>query len=124
MSVIHVFTELNVWKKSHEMVLEIYSVTNHFPKSELFGLVSQTRRAAASVPANIVEGFRRKSLRDSLNFYNIADASLEETKYHLLLARDLNFITQLQYEKILYLCEETGKLLTRWIQSQRRYITT
>ncbi len=122
MTTIKVFTEILAWKKAHELVLSIYKTTNLFPKSELFGLTSQLRRAAASVPANIVEGFRRKNLKDSLHFYNIADASLEETKYHLLLARDLAYTTESEYKKDLSLAEETGRLLTRWIQSQRQYI--
>ncbi len=122
MTTIKTFRELEVWKKAHAMVLRIYRITSSFSKSELFGLTSQLRRSAAAVPANIVEGFRRKSLKDSLNFYNIADASLEETKYHLLLAFDLHYISETQYAKEKDFTEQVGRLLTRWIQSQRQYI--
>lgn len=122
MAEIKTFRELLVWQKSHEMVILVYRISAEYPKHELFGLISQTRRAVVSVPANIVEGFRRRSLRDSLNFYNTADASLEELKYHLLLAKDLNYINQDKYQIVINKCEEVGRLLTRWIQSQRQYL--
>lgn len=122
MTTIKTFNELEVWKKAHAMVLSIYKITDTFPKNELFGLTSQIRRAAASIPTNIVEGFRRKSLKDSLNFYNIADASLEETKYHLLLAFDLHYINDFEYRAEQSRLEVVGKMLTRWIQSQRQYL--
>lgn len=121
MSKIKTFQELKVWQKSHEMVLLIYKTSEKFPKSELFGITSQISRSAAAVSANIVEGFRRSSLKDSLHFYNIAEASLEECKYHLLLARDLGFFDMKVYAEVFNLTEETGRLLTRWIQSQRNY---
>lgn len=121
MAAIKTFRELQVWQKSHELVLVVYQQTKQFPREELFGLVSQMRRAVASVPANIVEGFRRSSLKDSLHFYTIADASWEEFKYHLLLAHDLKYISQEQYQHTQGLSESVGALLTRWIQSQRQY---
>lgn len=80
------------------------------------------RRCSVSVAANIVEGFRKNGLKDSLNFYNISDASLEELKYHLLLSKDLNYINEKEFQDSMKLCEETGKLLTRWIQSQKRFL--
>jgi|SRR3989338_4653729 len=116
------FRELQVWQKAHESVLNIYRITNNFPKHELFGLTSQIRRSAVSVAANIVEGFKRKSLRDSINFYNIADSSLEETKYYIFLARDLNYIDQKEFHDSMELCEGVGRLLARWTQSQRQYL--
>ena len=122
MTTIKTFRELEVWKKAHIMVLRVYKITSFFPKNELFGLTSQLRRSAATVPANIVEGFRRRSLKDSLHFYNIADASLEETKYHLLLAFDLQYINTTQYAEENDFTEQVGRLLTRWIQSQRQFI--
>ena len=83
------FEELIVWQKSHQFVLEIYKLTQSFPQHELFGLVSQIRRSAVSVPANIAEGFKRKGKADKLRFFNISQASLEETRYYLILANDL-----------------------------------
>jgi len=76
-----------VWQKAHKMVLEVYKVTSNYPKHELFVLISQIKRATISVPANIVEGFRRVGNQDSIRFYNISDASLEELKYHMFLSK-------------------------------------
>ncbi|MEK7508763.1 MAG: four helix bundle protein [Patescibacteria group bacterium] len=117
------FKDLMVWQKSHLLVLDIYKITELFPKTEMFCLVSQMRRAAVSVAANIVEGFRRRSLRDSINFYNMADASLEELKYHLLLSKDLKYVSDETYSRVLTLAEETSKLLMRWIQSQQKNLS-
>lgn len=123
MATIQKFSDLLVWKKSHELVLEIYSVTKLFPKEELYGITSQMRRASYSIPSNIVEGFRRKTLKDSINFYHISDASLEELKYFLFLSKDLSYLTQDNYFKLFSKCEEVGKLLTGWLKSQRSYLT-
>jgi four helix bundle protein len=85
------FEDLLVWCKAHEFVLGIYDVTASFPKSELFGLTSQMRRAAVSVPANIAEGFKKRGKQDKARFLNIAQGSLEECRYYLILARDLRY---------------------------------
>jgi four helix bundle protein len=81
------FEDVEVWKKSHNFVLCVYRFTETFPKTELFGLVSQLRRAAVSIPANIAEGFKRIGKADKLRFYNIAQASLEECRCYLILSR-------------------------------------
>ncbi len=88
------FQELEVWREAHNLVLNIYKITAEFPKSELFGLVSQMRRAAVSVPANIAEGFKRTGHLDKLRFYNIAEASLEELKYYIILSSDLGYASK------------------------------
>lgn len=85
------FQDLEVWQKAHQLVLEIYRVTKPFPREEMFGLTAQLRRAAASVAANIVEGFRRPTTPDKLKFYHTALASLDESEYHLQLAHDLGY---------------------------------
>ena len=84
------FTDLLVWQKAHALVLAIYALTNGLPKHELFGLTSQMRRAAFSVPANIAESFRRRG-RDKVRFLNIAASSLGELQYYLILAGDLGY---------------------------------
>ena len=85
------FEDLLVWQKAHAFVLKAYPFSAKFPRDELFGLVSQLRRAAVSIPANIVEGFRRRSRADKARFLNIAQSSLEEVRYYLMLARDLRY---------------------------------
>ena len=83
------FEDVELWRKAHAWVLAIYRFTEPFPKHELFGLTSQLRRAAVSVPANFAEGFKKRSRADKIRIYNIAQGSLEECRYFLILARDL-----------------------------------
>ena len=87
------FQDLIVWQKSHALALGVYRVSSCYPRSELYGLTSQIRRAAASVPANIVEGFKRASRADKARMLNVAQGSLEELRYFLLLAKDLGYET-------------------------------
>jgi len=82
------FQELTVGQKSYQLVLKVYEMTAKFPKEERFGLVAQMRRSAVSVPANIAEGFKKRGKNDKRNYYNIAQGSLEELRYYLVLARD------------------------------------
>ncbi|MBI2443932.1 MAG: four helix bundle protein [Candidatus Magasanikbacteria bacterium] len=122
MAQIKTFHDLQVWQKAHQLVLLVYKITVGFPSHERYGLVSQMRRAAVSVAANLVEGFRRKSLKDSVNFYHNAAASLEELKYFLLLSQDIGYLNSQAYTKVAGISEEVSKLLTRWIQSQHQYL--
>lgn len=85
------FEDVELWKKAYAWVLKIYRFTENFPKQEIFGLTSQLRRSAVSVPANFAEGFRKLGLADKVRFYNISQGSLEESRYYLILARDLQF---------------------------------
>jgi four helix bundle protein len=85
------FEELIVWQKAHQLVLAIYRLTKDFPREEIFGLTSQFRRAAVSVPANIAEGFKRATIPDKLRHLNIAQGSLEEVRYYLILSHDLKY---------------------------------
>ena len=85
------FKDVVVWQKAHSWVLGIYRFTAHFPDRELYGLAAQLRRASVSVPANFCEGFRRNGTADKLRFYNMAQGSLEECRYYLILARDLGY---------------------------------
>jgi len=112
------FQDLKVWQKAHQLTLDIYKITENFPKHEIYGLVSQIRRAVVSIVSNIVEGFRRRFLKDSLHFYNIANSSLEEVRYQLLLARDLKYINDQEYQNISNLAEEVSKMLNAWIKNQ------
>jgi four helix bundle protein len=109
-------SKLLVWQKSHELVLKIYEITKSFPKDELFGLTSQVRRAAVSIPCNIVEGKARGSNKDYNRFLLIARGSLEEVKYQILLAKDLKYIDEFSYKELLNLALETGRLLAGLIK--------
>ena len=85
------FEDLVVWQKAHAWVLLVYRMSEGFPAKENYALTSQLRRAAMSVPANIAEGFKKRGTRDKLRFFNIAQGSLEESRYFLILARDLGY---------------------------------
>jgi four helix bundle protein len=87
----HSFRDLVVWRKAHELVLGVYRLTSTFPKHETYGLSSQMRRAAVSVPANIAEGFRKFGSTDKARFMNTAEGSVEESRYYLILAQDLGY---------------------------------
>lgn len=118
MTVVTKFTDLIVWQKSHQLTLSVYKLTLKYPKFEVFGLASQTQRCAVSQTSNLVEGFKRRTRADSVHFYNIAEGSLEELEYQLLLARDLTYIKQKEYESTLGVCEDVGRLLNKWKRSQ------
>ena len=105
------FKDLIVWQKSHLLVLKIYEITKQFPREEIYGLTNQIRRAAYSVPANIVEGKKKKTILNQLSFINIAEGSLEEFKYFLILSKDLKYIEEDRYNELLKDAEEIGKLL-------------
>jgi len=106
------FKELIVCQKAHQFVLEIYRYTRGFPADERFGLTSQIRRAAVSVPANIAEGFPKRSTNDKTRFFNIAQGSLEEVHYYLILANDLGYGDP---AKLFLSYQEVGKLLNGYI---------
>ena len=91
------FQELKVWQKGHEFVLSVYKLTSDFPKEEIYGLVSQFRRAAVSCLANIAEGYPKKGIADKLRYFNIAQGLLEECRYYCLLSRDLGYINNNTY---------------------------
>ena len=86
-----VFQDLIVWQKAHKFVLSIYRFSHNFPKTETYGLTSQMQRATVSVPSNIVEGFKKKTKPDKIKYMNIAQGSLEECRYYLILAKDLGY---------------------------------
>jgi four helix bundle protein len=85
------FEDLIVWQKAHELVISVYNYTDAFPQKEIYGLTSQFRRAAISIPANLAEGFKKKGKPDKVRFMNIAQGSIEECRYYLILSNDLNY---------------------------------
>jgi len=104
------FKDLIVWQKAHQFVLAVYKLTARFPKIEIYCLTTQMRRAAISIPANIAEGFKKRGVSDKTRFLNIAQGSLEECRYYLLLTADLGYGATGDMEVLL---EEVSKLLVR-----------
>jgi four helix bundle protein len=111
------FRKLIVWQKAHQLVLLVYKFTEKFPKHELFGLTSQLRRACVSVPANTAEGYSSGGKGQLGRYLDIAQGSLAEVEYYLILALDLKYITQAQYDQAESLRAETGFLLHRLQES-------
>lgn len=110
------FESLNVYKEAHSLVLMIYKITKEFPNYENIGLASQIRRSAISVVANIVEGNARGHKKEFVQFLYLANGSLEETKYHILLARDLGYISLSVYNKLQDQAEKVGKMMSGLIK--------
>jgi four helix bundle protein len=110
------FQDLIVWQKSHKLTLSIYLYSEGFPKKEIYGLISQIRRATVSVSANIAEGFRKQGFHDKARFMNIAQGSLEECRYYLILANDLGYGNS---NDILNRLEEVSKLLDAYCKTIR-----
>ena len=105
------FRDLVVWRKAHEYVLSVYKLTATFPRQELYGLCSQMRRAAISIPANIAEGFRKRGKADKARFMNTAEGSIEESRYYLVLAGDLGYG---EISGLMKSLEEVSKLLNAY----------
>ena len=112
------FREVIVWQKAHAFALAVYRCTDVFPKHELFALSSQLRRAAASVPSNFVDGFRKRTTPDKLRFYNIAQGSADESLYQLILAHDLGYADTAALQADL---EEVSRLLQGYINGIDRH---
>lgn len=105
------FEELKVWRLAHSFVLKIYKIVRNFPSDEKYSLTDQIKRSASSIPTNIVEGNERQSKKEFIQFLFTAKASLAETKYHLLLARDLGYIKTVEYSELMTLSDEIGKMI-------------
>ena len=108
------FEDIYAWQKAHAFVLLVYRVTGHFPEVERFGLISQFRRAAVSIEANIAEGYKKLSKADKLRFFNISQGSLEECRDYIILSRDLGYISQIEFEALCISIEEASKLLNAY----------
>ena len=118
MGKIETFRQLTAWQEAHKLVLMVYQVTKDFPSEERYGLVSQMRRAAVSIPANIAEGFKRRGIQEKIRFYNISEGSLEELKYFHILSRDLNYLSS--NDELMTQSETVGRLLNGLIASTER----
>ncbi|REJ76173.1 MAG: four helix bundle protein [Acidobacteria bacterium] len=111
------FEDLQVWQKAHKLVLEIYHLTDDFPRREIYSLTSQLRRAAVSVPANIAEGYRKSGTADKSRFFNIAQGSLEEVRYYLILSKDLQYG---ETDRLRSKVDEVARMLFSYHRAVRR----
>lgn len=108
------FRDLVVWRKAHEFVLAVYRFTEGFPGQETYGLSAQMRRAAVSIPANIAEGFRKRGRADKARFMNMAEGSIEESRYYLILAQDLSYG---ETSRLMAALEEVSRLLNAYTRA-------
>jgi len=108
------FRDLIVWQKAHKLVLAVYRQSRQYPKEEMYALTSQIRRSAMSVAANIVEGFRKKGSADKIRLMNIAQGSLAETEYYLILANDLEYADT---ELLMTQADEVGRILDSYMKA-------
>ncbi len=113
------YRRLIVWQRADELAFQIYIITKNFPKEEMFSLVSQMRRAAISTPANIVEGYSRFGKKEKIQFYNIAKGSLTELEYYLDFSFRLGYLNKEQYNSLIKIRNDVGKLLNGFIISTR-----
>ena len=108
------FEQLTVWQKAHQFVLSIYTITKKFPKEEVFSLVSQMRRSASSITANIAEGYTRIGSKEKLRFYNISQGSLEETRNFIILSKDLGYISSEDKNKLDEQTAEVSRMINAY----------
>ena len=114
---IKTFTDLTAWKKAHELVVNIYKLTEDFPKSEMFSLVDQMRRCGVSISSNIAEGFSRQGSKEKIQFYYISKGSLTEIQNQLLIARDVGYLNNKLFNELAGQTVEVGRLLIGLIRS-------
>jgi four helix bundle protein len=116
------FKDLKVWAKAHQLTLGVYRLTRTFPKDEMYGLTSQLRRAASSIGANIAEGCGRRSDAEMKRFCQIARGSANEVEYHLLLARDLQYLASAEFEDLEEKAHEVQRMLASFVQRLQSHL--
>lgn len=118
------FSDLTVWQKAHDLTLATYKLTEKFPRSEQFGIVSQVRRSAASISANIAEGFGWRTTKELLRCLQISRGELKETRYFLILSRDLHHISPAEFENMNSRCDSVGQLINALGRSLKNRLGT
>jgi four helix bundle protein len=116
------FTDLRTWQEGHALVLLVYSVTKKFPKEEMFGLVSQMRRAAVSVTSNIAEGFGRHGFKEKVQFYYLAHGSLIELKNQIIICKDVGYIPETDFKKLREQLNTTHQLLLGLLKASKTFV--
>src|SRR6266404_2204441 len=118
------YSDLIAWQKAMDLVEEVYKITKGFPKEELYGLVSQMRRAAISVPSNIAEGHSRNGSREFVHHLSIAHGSLSEVETQVEIGRRLGYVTEEQQTRFLQMASETGRIINGLMSSVEKYAAT
>ena len=116
------FTDLKVWQEGHVLVISVYQITKKFPKEERSSLTDQMRRAATSITSNIAEGFGRKGMREKIQFYYTAQGSLTELKNQILIAKDVGYLDQDNFKKLVGQSNITHKLLQGLISKSKSFL--
>lgn len=116
------FTDLNVWKEGHILVIMVYKITKKFPKEETYSLIDQMRRAASSITANIAEGFGRHSYKEKLQFYYLSQGSLTELKNSILIAKDVGYLDNKDYNSLVTQANLTHQILQGFIKSTKTFV--
>ena len=116
------FADLDVWKEGHKLVLMIYRATKHFPKEELFGLTSQMRRCAVSITSNIAEGFSRQSYKEKIQFYYISRGSITELQNQLIIAHDVTYLSDKDFDEIAKRAETTCRIMNGLIKKSKEIL--
>lgn len=119
---IETFTDLNVWKEGHRLVVMVYKITRDFPKEELYSITNQMRRAAASITANIAEGFGRQSYKEKVQFYYMSKGSLAELKNFILIAKDVGYLTKTELGTLASQANIVDQLLQGFIKKSKTFI--
>lgn len=118
------FTDLIVWQEGHSLVVTIYKITKTFPKEETYSLVDQMRRAAASITANIAEGFGRKSYKEKLQFYYLSQGSLTELKNFIMISKDVGYLKENELNELIHQANQTHRLLQGIIQKTKSFVNS
>jgi len=116
------FTDLKVWQEGHQLVISIYKITKTFPKEETYSLVDQMRRAVTSITSNIAEGFGRHGYKEKLQFYYLSQGSITELKNQILIARDVGYLNQKDYEELVLKSNNTHQILQGLITKSKTFI--
>lgn len=118
------FTDLIVWRKGHELVVMVYNITKNFPKKETYSLIDQMRRAAASITANIAEGFGRHSYKEKVQFYYLSKGSLLELENFILIAKDVGYLSDEDFKSLVEKARTVDQLLQGFIRKSKTFIVT
>lgn len=116
------FTDLRVWQEGHQLVILIYKITKTFPREETYSLIDQMRRSVASITCNIAEGFGRHGYKEKLQFYYLAQGSITELKNQILIAKDVGYLKQKDYEELVIKANNTHQILQGLITKTKTFI--